>query len=180
MNTKPTVPIILGFLALSTIVISSFLPWFRWSFHEGTQSWPEKTDVWGPPAVIYGMPYASVDVSAHGITSVNWAAGITLVLFFLGIVLWVALLWVLRREIKRRIVLAVVGAASIVVSGGLVVILGLAGLIAQRVGLYAAVQSSRIVVAELAGLQAPGPLMLAVGVVAEAGVLVWRMCTKRT
>jgi purine-cytosine permease-like protein len=73
----------------------------------------------------------------------------------------------------------VLGIGSVGVSVGVVVALGLAGLIAQRVGLYAATKTSEIVVAEMVGIQVPGPLMLTVGVVAEAVTMVWGKRTRR-
>ena len=172
MKNKVAVPVIAGLLALSLIVISAFVPWFQWSFQEGSQVWYEKTSVWGPPPVYsFGPSIASVDMSVHDTRTVEWATGVYLLLFLLGIVLWIALLWMLRREIERRTVLVVLGVGSVVVSVGLVVILGLAELIAQRVGLYAATRTSMIVMVEMVGIQVPGPLMLIVGVVAEAVLL---------
>ena len=50
------------------------------------------------------------------------------------------------------------GVGSVAVSVGLVVMLGLGELIAKRVGLYAAIRSERIVVAEMPGVQALGVL----------------------
>ncbi len=173
MQNKTVGSVLAGLLALCLIVISAFLPWFKWSFQEGSQSWYESTSVWGPPAYIPGGHYASVDVSDGGIRAVNWAAGIYLALFLLGIVLWIALLRVLGRGAERRTALAVLGVGSVAASVALVVLPGLAGLIAKRVGLYAAIRSDRIVVAEMAGVQVLGPLMVVVGIVAEA-VMVWR------
>jgi hypothetical protein len=67
----------------------------------------------------------------------------------------------------------VLGIGSVGVSVGLILILGLAGLIAQRVGLYAATRTSEIVEAEMVGIQALGPLMLFMGLVVEAVTLIW-------
>lgn len=180
MKTRVLVPVIVGLLALSLIVISAVVPWFKWSFQEGSQVWYERTTVWGPPPVyFFGPSYASVDVSIDGIKTVNWAAGVYLLLFLLSIVLWIALLRVLGRELERRTMPVVLGVGSVVASVGLILILGLGELIAQRVGLYAATRSSEIVVAEMVGIQVPGPLMLIVGVVMEAVTMVWRKRRQR-
>jgi hypothetical protein len=178
MKNQAAGPVIVGLLALCLMVISAFVPWFKWSFQEGSQAWYESTSVWGPPAYVSGVPYASVDVSVNGVQMVNWAAGVYLLLFLLGIALWIVLLRMLRRKTERRTTLVVLGVGSVVVSVGLVVLLGLAGLIAKRVVLYAAIRSLRIVVAEMAGIRVPGPLTLIVGVMAEA-VMVWRMRRQR-
>ena len=175
MKTRVLVPVIVGLLALSLMVISAFVPWFKWSFQEGSQVWYERTAVWGPPPVyFFGPSYASVDVSINGIKTVNWAAGVYLVLFSLGIVLWIRLLRVLGREVERRIMPVVLGIGSVGASVGLVAILGLGELIVKRVGLYAATRTSEIVVAEIVDIQVLGPLMLFVGIVVEAVTLIWR------
>jgi hypothetical protein len=184
VKTKVLVPVTVGLLALSLIVISASMPWFKWSFQEGSQVWYERTSVWGPPpfclpAYSSGPSYASVDVSIDGIKAVNWAASAYLVLFLLAIVLWIRLLQVLGRELERRTVPVVVGIVSVGASVGLVLILGLGELIAQRVGLFAAIRTLEIVVAEMVRIQIPGPLMLTVGVVAEAFTMVWGKRTRR-
>jgi heme/copper-type cytochrome/quinol oxidase subunit 4 len=181
MKRKVLIQVIVGLLALSLTVISAFVPWFRWSFQEESQVWTERTSVWGPPAVYSSGPsYASVDVSIDGIKMVNWAAAVYLVLFLLAIVLWIALLRLLGRELERRTVPVVLGIGSVGVSIGLVVFLGLGELIAQRVGLYAATRTSEIVVAEMVGIQVLGPTMLFVGIVVEAVTLIWSSREKET
>ena len=181
MKRKGLVEVIVGLLALSLIVISAFVPWFRWSYQRESQIWYATTSVWGPPAVYSSGPsYASVDVLIDGIKTVNWSAAVYLALFLLGIVLWIALVRVHGRELERRTLPVMLGIGSVGVSVGLVLLLGLAGLIAQRVGLYAATRTSEIVEAELVGIQALGPLMLFVGIVAEAVTFIWSSGERET
>jgi len=180
MKNKVIFPMMAGLFALALIVISAFVPWFRWSFQEDSQARYERTDVWGPPAYVVGLTdYTSVDTSADGIRAVNWAAGGYLGLFLVGVVSWMVLIWLLGQEVERRIVFFAAGAASVLVSGGLVVVLGLGELIAQRVGLYAATRTSQIVVADLVGMQVFGPLLLLVGVAIEVGMVVWKLQRNR-
>ena len=168
MKNKKMMRAVAGLVALGMIVASSFMPWFQWSFQEVTEVWTKGTSIWGPPAYIPGSPYASVDVPASDLKVVDGAVGVYLTLFLLGLVLWISLLWKLGRETERRGVIVAVGIGSVVIGIGLVVALGLAEVIAQRVGLYAAIRSSRIVVAELVGIRAEGPLMITVGIAIEA------------
>jgi hypothetical protein len=171
MSRSVIAALVFGLVALGLIVTSAYVPWFWWLWLDGTETWPDDTDVWGPPAYVAGLPYATVDVSPPHRRIVDVAVGVYLGLYLLGLVLWARLIWALSRASRRRWRVLAAGGAGIVVSAGLVVVFGLAEYIAQKVGLYAAIASSYIVVAQWAGVRVLGPLLLGAGTALMVGVV---------
>jgi hypothetical protein len=153
-----------GWVALGAVVGAAFVPWFEWSYLDGTQTWRELSDVWGPPAWVSGLPYGSVDVPPPHQRAVDVAVGVYLGLYLLGLALWARLVWAISRMLGRRWSVLAIGVGSGAVSAGIVVTLGLTAYIAKKVSLYAALASSWRVVAELESFCVIGPAMLMAGV----------------
>ena len=178
MANKGWGPLVAAFLGLSLMAGSAYAPWFQWAYGAGTDLWYESTAIWGPPAYMLSSPgsYAMVDDAGDYFSGVDRIVATYLVIFLMGLGLWLALLWRSRRAIDGRL-LAAVGLVTVLGWLGLLGILGLAELIARRVGLYAAVRSDRIITAELVGLQVIGPLLLVTGLAVVVGALVWQRRT---
>jgi hypothetical protein len=163
MNNNAIKPTLTGFLGLSLVALAAFLPWFQWTFEEGNEIWYGSSSLSGPPAIIFGAPYATVEALSSDLAIVNRSVAVYLVIFLVGIGLWATLLWRLRQEMRRWI-LAVVGLGAAVGWAGLVMALELSELIAQRTGLYAATVTDRSVVADLDRFQVMGPALVGVGI----------------
>lgn len=65
------------------------------------------------------------------------------------------------------------GIGSIMIGGGVVIFLGLAEVAAQRTGLYAAIATDQIIMAEMEQIQLIGPLILLAGTGLEIMAIIW-------
>jgi hypothetical protein len=178
MNSNLMKPALTGFLGLSLVAIAAFMPWFEWTYKEGTEIWYRSSSLSGPPAIILGAPYATVEALNSDLQVVDSVVGVYLVLFGVGILLWTGLLWMLRQEMRGWIGVAV-GLGTVGGWTGLVLALELAELIAQRTGVYAATVTDRIVVAEMESFQFLGPSLVVVGTGVELAAILLLLRRKR-
>lgn len=168
MNKRTRMSVIIGLLGFGLLVGSGFAPWIQWLWQTDATSWFDSTSVWGPPAYISAVPeatYAIVEIEAGSQAPLDWLIGAYLFLFLLGTGLWGRLL-----RIGKRIVLTG-GIISIVLGVGAVSLVGLAPVIAQRVGLYAAIATDNVITVEFVSMQPAGLMLMLTGIILEAGAI---------
>lgn len=165
-----TKAIVAGLVGFSLTVVAGFVPWIQCTWQADAEIWLGATGVWGPPAYISALPeatYATVKIEPGSQTSLYGIMGLYLLIFLIGIGLWIRILWA-NRSIEQKWITLGGGIVSIIIGVGVVLLVGLAEVIAQRTGLYAAITTDRVVTATLDSIQAPGPLLLLTGIVLEA------------
>jgi hypothetical protein len=172
---NPAKTALTGLIGFSLIVVSAFTPWFQWAWHDVSDLWYQSTAVWGPPAYVSALPdatYAIVAVAENSQIFLSGTIGLYLLMFLVGTGLWIKILWTIRPTAGRWLVLAG-GIGSIMIGGGVVIFLGLAEVAAQRTGLYAAIATDQIIMAEMEQIQLIGPLILLAGTGLEIMAIIW-------
>jgi|GEM_PF-2959838 len=170
MNKRTRMSVIIGLLGFGLLVGSAFAPWIQWLWQTDATSWFDSTSVWGPPAYISVVPeatYAIVEIETGSQALLDGLIGAYLFFFLLGTGLWGGLLWAGKSAAGKRMV-STGGVISIVPGVGVVLLLGLAPVIAQRVGLYAAIATDNVVTVEFVSVQPAGPLLMLAGIILEA------------